>query len=248
LDEIASIKSAKIELIRDRSMTPTELTALRNHMADRTTTEWFMIVDGDEIYPAHSAAGIAEEIRRVPPTVHRILVSRKHFVTSPNLISGLDAVGRIFRTRKIRFGIASKELLETVGHETPYLTAAPLTPWREYSACLSKDIFFFHCQYLTRSSKDHELSNMRRWRKLPFPILPYFGPWPESFSSNGPARQMTIGLFIRWLQLNAQSFWGRCFKKSFWSFHASWHKNWPRENLLIYDRERGMYPVTQFHD
>ena len=66
------------------------------------------------------------------------------------------------------------------------------------------EIFFFHCQYLVRSSKDVDLGRLRGWRRRPFPAFPYVGPWPEGLSLNGVQREVTPSLFWRVIGLNTR--------------------------------------------
>lgn len=239
LDEIARIKSSKIELVRGKSLTPLELTILRNEMIEQTTTEWYMVVDGDEIYPAHAVECIPGELERMPSTVHRVVMNRKHFVSSLNLISSLDGMGRIFRTRTTRWGVASSDDMERVGHETPYLKDAPLTPWPQISRRLPKDIFFYHCQFLTRSLKDDELGDRRRWRKPPFPVMPYLGPWPESLPLNGRiSRWVTPDLLAKWVVLNGKHFWTSWFKSSPARRELWQLKTWPSKGLITLEEAR----------
>jgi glycosyltransferase involved in cell wall biosynthesis len=204
LDQIASIRSEKIEIVQKRSASPSELCAYRNEMIEQTTTEWFMLVDGDEIYPAHAVRRIAQEIRTVPPAVHRILVHRKHFMGSLNFVSRLDRLGRIYRTSRIRHALYAPEFCDRVGHETPCLRDDPSAAWERYSMVFPKDIVFFHAQYLVRSSKDADLGRSRGWRRPPFPALPYVGPWPETLDLDGVADRMTARLLWDSIGLNAR--------------------------------------------
>jgi hypothetical protein len=174
-------------------------------MIDQTTTEWFMLVDGDEIYPAHSVRRIGDEVERIPPNIHRIVVRRRHFVGSLNFISPFDGLGRIYRTSQIR-------IRKPYPYQTSCLRDNPSTPFNQFSTEFPGDIFFFHCNYLARSSKDAELGRLRGWRKPPFPALPYFGPWPDILDANGIARRMTPKIFCDWIGLNARIMWTRRFK------------------------------------
>lgn len=234
LERISSIKSEKIEVVHKPPVSPRELTAYRNEMIERTHTEWYMIVDGDEIYPANAVRRIDEEIERVPPSVHRLVVNRRHFAGSLNFVSVLDGAGRIFRTRKIRYGVASLTDRGGFGSETPYLADEPSTPWHQFSMRLPKDIFFFHCQYLSRSSKDAELGRLRGWRRPPFPVLPYCGPWPQALEVDGAAHQLNPGLLIQWMTVNARLFWTRCTHPSF-KVPGLWRlKAWPPKDLVTF--------------
>ena len=205
LDVVSSIDSDKIEIVQKKSSGSRDLTEYRNEMIEQTTTEWFMLVDGDEIYPADSVRRIVDEMERIPQNIHRIVVHRRHFVGSFNLISPVDGLGRIFRTSRIR-------IRKDYPYQTSCLRDNPSTPFNKFSMQFPEDIFFFHCNYLVRSSKDAELGRFRGWRKPPFPVHPYLGPWPETLELNGIAHRMTSKLFCAWMGMNARVLWLRRFR------------------------------------
>lgn len=197
LEQIAAIGSDKIELVRRSDASPSRLTEYRNEMIERTTTPWFWIVDGDEIYPAPALGRLAEEMARVPETIHRIVVSRRHFVHSLNFVTPYDGLGRIYRTSRIR-------IVKDYPRQTAALKDDPSAPFSRFSMAFPRDIFFFHSSHLPRSSKDADLGRLRGWRQLPFPALPYAGPWPETLPVNGAARRLTPWMLCRALGLNAK--------------------------------------------
>jgi glycosyltransferase involved in cell wall biosynthesis len=202
LDRIASIASDKIELVSKTDSSPRRLTEYRNEMIDQTTTEWFWLVDGDEIYPARALARLAEEMARVPEDVHRLVVSRRHFVHSLHFITLRDGLGRIYRTRRIR-------IVKDYPRQTSCLRDDPGAPFRAFSMGLPRDIFFFHGSHLPRSSKDADLGRLRGWRQLPFPALPFHGPWPETLPAPDAAPPSRVAAVGRALGLNARILWAR---------------------------------------
>lgn len=210
LDVLSSIQSDKVEIIQKNASGPRELSECRNEMIERTTTEWFMLVDGDEIYPAHSVRRILEEIRTAPPNIHQIDIHRKDFVGSFNFILPIRPFGRIFRTRRIRIRPRQPPRNRPwIDH--PYLLDDPEAPLGQFAMRFPEDIFFFHCHYLVRSSKDADLREFRRWRKPRSPVHPYFGPWPEMFEPNGVTGRVTPRIFCHWIWLNARILWARAF-------------------------------------
>lgn len=208
LDILSSFQSDRIEIVQKRASSSRELTEYRNEMIERTTTEWFMLVDGDEIYPAHAVQRIVNEMRTVPPTVHRINLDRRDFVGSFNFILPVYRIGRIFRTSRIRIR-TDKLLHNRPWVEPPYLRDDPSAPLDQCTMQFPADIFFFHCQYLVRSSKDIDLGALRRWRKPRFLARPYFGPWPETLELSDIAHWMTPKLFCTWSWLNTRILWAR---------------------------------------
>jgi len=240
LEVIESIGSPKIEIVRKPACGPIPLTKLRNEMVERTTTEWYMLVDGDEVYPERAVEALDRFMRRVGPNVHRIAINRRHFVRSFNFVSTMDRIGRIYRTEKIRQGSVSSG---AVGHETPYLIDAPLTPWRTFSVRTPPEVFFFHCQYLPRSSKDQEMQRLRGWRKPPFPVFPYFGPWPAPLDVGDVERYATPATWALALSINGAHLKHRCLRPA-WGMPVLWRmKTWPPKHLVTFDdRSNGARP------
>jgi glycosyltransferase involved in cell wall biosynthesis len=208
IKEIASLGSRKIEIVKKSSSDARGICEYRNEMIDRTTTGWFMLVDGDEIYPESAIRKIQELMPNVPAVKHRILLHRKHFIDNYNFISRKDSLGRIYRTRVVRFRLYDPTQNQ-VGHETPYLPEDPSLPLEEFSMKFPEDVLFFHMHHLTRSSKDAELGPVRRWRRLPFPLFPYFGPWPETLEMDGVHHRLGLDLLNRCMALNAKIIWER---------------------------------------
>ena len=210
LEKIKSIGSGKIEMMNRPPSDPRGIMEYRNEMIERTETEWFMLVDGDEVYPDEAALKIHERIKTVPEKIARILVHRFHFVAGYNFISGKDTIGRIYRTREIRWRLYD-DRDNRVGHETPYLIEEPAKSVEGKTMKLPENIFFFHGHYLSRSSRDAELGRLRSWRQSPYPVYPYFGPWPSFLDVSSASRKMTAGYFVRWLKLLAQGMFASIF-------------------------------------
>jgi glycosyltransferase involved in cell wall biosynthesis len=218
LSIVSSLQSDKIEIVRKNGSSPRELSEYRNEMIERTTTEWFMLVDGDEIYPTHAVPRIVDEMRVVPPTVHRIDIQRRDFVGSFNFILPVRRFGRIFRTSTIR--IRPGHPIRRPWIDLPYLRDDPSAPLTQFVLDFPKDIFFFHCHYLVRSSRDADLAEFRRWRKPPFPARLYFGPRPDTLELKGIAHRMTPKLIWTWIWLNTRILWARGFNSAWKSTGA----------------------------
>jgi glycosyltransferase involved in cell wall biosynthesis len=202
LDEIAAIGSERIEVVRKSDASPRRLTEYRNEMIEQTTTEWFWLVDGDEIYPARALPRLAAELARVPAGIHRIVIARRHFVHSLNYLTPFDALGRVYRTRHIR-------IVKDYPRQTSCLKDEPAAPFSAFSMAFPRDVFFFHGSHLPRSSKDADLGRLRGWRQLPFPVLPYFGPWPETLDVRAAVPRPEAATVARAVGLNARIVWAR---------------------------------------
>lgn len=207
VERILEIGDPRIEIIRKPVTTAAGLAQYRNEMADLVTTEWFWIVDGDELYPPGAALRVRDFLAMVPEGIHRIAVRRKHFCGSFNFIGKFDTGGRIYRACRIRTRLYHPKFAAEVGHETPYDVKNPEASRQEFSLTTPKDIYFFHMHYMPRSSGDRELGRMRGWRNPPFPLWIYLGPWPEGLVGPPPETRFTLRLAARWMKVNAVSAW-----------------------------------------
>ncbi len=169
LDEIAAIKSNKISLVHKPLSDGKGLCEYRNEMIEATTTKWFWLVDGDEIYETRGIQKIPGLLQILPGDFHRVLLYRRHFYKSYDLITGWDVIGRIYRTSAIRWKMDPPDT-NHIGNETPWLRDNPSGNVDEYSILFPRSIFFYHMHFLERSSMEKEMA-FRRWRKPPFPLF-----------------------------------------------------------------------------
>ena len=178
----------------------------RNDMAEMTETEWYWIMDGDEVYDPKHLPEITDFLREVPPHIHRVLLHRRHPYHHPGLISGYDTIGRIFRASTVRWKLF--EGRGKVGHETAFLKNNPSADLRPHSIMLPRRIFFYHFHYFQRSPAQHVMGKMRGWRKPPFPITPFKRNYPFKLE-HGPLpfwRAFALSIyfsaqgFIPWLK------------------------------------------------
>ncbi len=217
LQKIASIQNDKIEVICKPPSDPKGICAYRNEMIDRTDTEWYMIVDGDKVYPQSAVECIQREMLKLADKkdIHRIVLHRHHFVRSLNFVSKPDGIGRIYRTKAIKFNLFNPDD-NRVGHETPYYFPDPALPPYRYSVTFPPEAYFFHFHHLRRSSQDNHLGKLRRWRKTPFPLSPFFGPWPEGIETGAAARSLNLFIAAQCAFLNIWSPIDRLIHKMPW--------------------------------
>jgi glycosyltransferase involved in cell wall biosynthesis len=62
---IKSIKSSKIFFKEYGSQNSKELVALRNDQIKKTETQWFLLLDGDEVWPKKSIAALTKKIKEI---------------------------------------------------------------------------------------------------------------------------------------------------------------------------------------
>ena len=74
MDIIKSFDSKKIYFEEKGNVTPSKLTQLRNDQIEQTKTEWFMLVDGDEVWPQSSIQALTDASKKVSSKVVGIVV------------------------------------------------------------------------------------------------------------------------------------------------------------------------------
>jgi glycosyltransferase involved in cell wall biosynthesis len=174
---VQGIPSDKIRFFEKGDRSARELIDLRNEMVRLTTTEWFFVVDGDEIYFFKNPKKLLDELGRVPQSVSRLEVTIRDFVRDAHLVARDRTMGRLWRTSNIRF-------VGIYPFERPALKKNLSAPLDSFSSDrFKKDIISYHMCFFPRSSKDLEVRAGRHWRPLPFIIKPFFGPYPPQFKA-----------------------------------------------------------------
>lgn len=70
---VKSIKSSKIIFEEKGIVDKKQLADLRQEMLDRTDTEWFLILDGDEVWPKSAIVELKNSIKNAPPKKEAIV-------------------------------------------------------------------------------------------------------------------------------------------------------------------------------
>lgn len=156
VEKIKSLNSPKIEFSEKGPVTPDEMVALRGEQLEKTDTEFFMIIDGDEVWPRKSLEILRKRIE-ILPTEKLAIVCRTR-----------NAVGDVWHYLPERSG--SYQFLGMKGHLTlrvfrkvPGLTVAgryPLEAYRYNGVSLNNldtrlefvDVWYLHATHLVRST------------------------------------------------------------------------------------------------
>ncbi len=137
------------------------------------------MVDGDEIFHFRNPQRVMEIIGGLEKGVCRVEATIRDFVNDANLVARERVSGKFWRTGEIIFG-------GEYPFEYPELRSSPKSDYRSFSSSVLKDeAICYHMVFFSRSSKDSDVWVGRHWRKLPFPILPFFGPYPKNFPVKG---------------------------------------------------------------
>lgn len=76
VDVIKTIKSTKITFEEKGVVDKKKFTYLRQEMLDRTSTSWFMMLDGDEIWPREAIVELMKTIKQVPQRIEAVVVEQ----------------------------------------------------------------------------------------------------------------------------------------------------------------------------
>jgi len=170
---VKGIKSEKIMFFEKGKSEPKRLVELRNEMISLTKTEWFMVIDGDEIIMPQAMEKILSELEALPKNVCRVELTMRDFVKDRFLVARDRKMGKLWRTNRIVF-------LGTYPFEYGAVKSDQQKNLAEFSeGNLSSIVVSYHMCFFRRSSRDADVEIGRHWRKLPFPVLPFFGPWPD---------------------------------------------------------------------
>lgn len=101
---IRSMHCNKIVLHEKKVSSAFELTDIRNKMIDETQTEWFILVDGDEVYNSKELLEVKKGLLFLSEAINRVVVFRKNlFYPFKKLFGKKQMLGRIYRTKNVIF-------------------------------------------------------------------------------------------------------------------------------------------------
>lgn len=179
---IKSIKNPKIKFEEKGEVTPQELVNLRNEQIEKTKTDWFMLLDGDEVWPEESIKKLINA-----PVLDKIAV----------VVRSRNCVGDIFHFQKESKG--EYRLLGMKGHfnirlykKTPdfrWVGNYPLEAYSDKNGPINNqdeklqfvDTYYWHLTHLKRSSVDD-----KKKRKLELGIKADKTEVPEIFFAQRP--------------------------------------------------------------
>lgn len=188
---IKSFKSNKIRFAQIKVSDVTQIAEARNRQIEETETDWFWIVDGDEVYPA----GLCREIMELVKKGDKL----------EGIVAGrYDLLGDIYHYQSESVGVY--KMLGKKGHfalrlinkkNIAGLHVAGNYPYEEYFDENNIDLIFhsewkfkftegklFHAMYLPRSSRGASLNDTFHRKKYKLELGNKFSPhttYPEVF-------------------------------------------------------------------
>ena len=205
IEIIKSINSSKIELTELKSINQQEFAKLRQKQIDSTKTNWFMVLDGDEIWPEQAMKKVISRIKDAHENTLAVFVHYFEFVNDiRHYYKSYEQKSFHLHNRKelgwyaIRFVKNNSKLVcsNPYGLEGYFIDGQELQRFgksEDYLWC--DDVYYFHSRNLLRSSsleKDKEVMLRVEKRHLSQSVqLPKFHKgfevlYPNSFFMEHP--------------------------------------------------------------
>jgi glycosyltransferase involved in cell wall biosynthesis len=169
---IKSITDPKIELYEKGPVDKTEFATLRREHIALTETAWFLVLDGDEIWPPASIEAVRQACLKAAPAIDTIAVKFWNFCHDvfhyqPDEEGGYEIGGQrgFITVRATRTDLAGLTVGGDYGVEGYYDGAGRPVQDRGNKHLLILDCHYFHASNLVRSSslsKDWEIGYRRR--------------------------------------------------------------------------------------
>lgn len=192
---IKSIKSPKIIFEEKGKVSLTELVKLRNEQIQKTKTEFFMILDGDEIWPKANIKKSLFDLKNLPAGKIAIYCRTRNVVGDIYHYLSENTGNYKFQGRKghynMRFfrNISGISVSGIYPFEEYIYRGRLLNDWDEKLYFF--DTWYLHVTHLRRSSNSQKISGFRA-RKIEMGILSKKEEIPEVFLNNLPAKRSLI--------------------------------------------------------
>lgn len=190
LNIVKSIRVPKIEITEVYSHSAEEYTALRNKMVSATSTDWFMVLDGDEVWNRLTLENFLKFVIKQPKDIYAVALRTR------------NCVGDVYHY--LPEGAGNYQLLGRKGHlnirayrKLPGFHWAGGYPFEYYADNNGKPInnqekhmayfegYYWHLTHLQRSSSPDKVKGFRRQPKeIGIPVNPK--DFPEVFSLQAP--------------------------------------------------------------
>lgn len=192
---IQSIKSAKIDFEEKGPVSPQKYTQLRQEQIDRTRTDFFIILDGDEIWPKKNLEKLISTLRNMPEAKIAMICRTRNAVGDiyhylPDKTGAYQFLGRKghYTMRAFR-NVPGLTVEGTYPLETFKYQGRSLNDWDEkLEFC---DTWYLHATHLKRSSSSRKVPGFRL-RKIAKGISLDPADLPEELAKISPPRRSIL--------------------------------------------------------
>lgn len=189
---ITSFKTKKIIFKEKESTERADLVSLRNQMITETKTDWFLLVDGDEVWPTPAIKELTDAISKASQNTWGIVTRTRNSVGDiwhyqPEAAGKYELLGRkghltIRAYRKIG-GFKWQGLYPNEAYTRPQ--GKPIQDYQEHLQFI--DVAYWHLTHLARSKKSHEVIDRPKKLKHEIGIKAQKHELPEVFFSQRPS-------------------------------------------------------------
>lgn len=183
--KIKSLNSPKIEFNQCGSVDREGLVKLRNEQIKATKTEWFLLVDGDEVWPKANLIQLIKAMKQAKPETIALVNRTRNCVGDLNHYLP-ESKGHY------KIGPWSGHLNIRAIRNLPGLTVAGSYPNEAYMYLGKKlqdqpeklefvDTWYYHTTHLKRTGWRHQLAVIDRIKKFKPVFRSVFGRQPKSF-------------------------------------------------------------------
>lgn len=163
---INSVKSPKLILKHKPVQSRDELVAIRNEMLRETLTPWFLLVDGDEVWPAPALSKLTSAISKAPQTTWGMVVRTRNCVGDVWHYQPEEAGRYILLGKKGHLTIRAYRKLPGFHWEGVYPNEAYSDPRgkpinEESDHLQFVDVAYWHLTHLSRTSAEEKIFGFR---------------------------------------------------------------------------------------
>lgn len=188
---IRSINSNKIIFEEKGNTDRSGLVNLRNEMVEKTKTDWFLQVDGDEVWPSSALKEVVETISKSSEEIWGLVVRTRNCVFDVWHYQPESAGKYEFLGRKGHLTVRAYRKLSGYSWQGEY----PLEAYCNQGGVAINmkdnnlqfvDVAYWHLTHLTRSSKPKDVIDRIKKHKLEVGIKAKKEELPEVFFANRP--------------------------------------------------------------
>ena len=192
---IKSFNTNKIILEEKGIVTPVEYTKLRQEMIDRTKTEFFILIDGDEIWPEKSLSKLVSDLKTLPKEKVAVYCRTRNAVGDIYHYLPEEAGGYKFQGKKGNFAMRGFRKATGLTVEGTYpleifkFQGRALNDWDD--RLFFSDTWYLHVTHLKRSSSPQKIAGFRA-KKMENGILLENKDLPEVFKLHPQPRRSKL--------------------------------------------------------